>query len=299
MATSPAPLAATADLAAPRHLSGRPQEQRPPSPFIKWVGGKGRILAQLEPLLPAGVELMRHVEPFIGGGALFFRRAPKRALLCDVNDSLINTYIAIRDEVEGVIDGLEGLAAGHSKETYYEVRERYNQDEELSRPERAAMFIYLNKTCFNGLHRVNKKGHFNVPAGRYKNPKILDPDCLHRASRALSRAEIRHASFEGLVEAARPGDFVYFDPPYAPVSETANFTSYAKGGFGEDAQVLLRDLYKALDRRGCKLMLSNSDVPFIRDLYADFRLDIIAAPRAINCNARRRGKVNEVVVRNY
>ena len=163
----------------------------------------------------------------------------------------------------------------------------------------APMFVYLNKTCFNGLHRVNRKGEFNVPVGSYKNPRILDENGLRAASGALQHAQLRCASFEALLETAKPGDFVYFDPPYEPVSETASFTSYARDGFSRKHQRRLRDVYAALDRRGCKLMLSNSDVPFIRDLYRAFHIDTVAAPRAINCNGGKRGKVSEVVVRNY
>lgn len=275
------------------------RSSKPATPFVKWVGGKGRILPQLAPLLPAGVERMRHVEPFVGGGAMFFARAPKRALLCDVNSSLIGTYQAIRDDLDGIIAELEELSVGHCKERYYGVRTHYNTMSREPSTERAALFIYLNKTCFNGLHRVNRKGEFNVPMGRYKNPRILDMDGLIAANAALQRADLVHDGFEGLLRRARPGDFVYFDPPYEPVSNTASFTSYAKGGFGQDAQARLRDVYRELDRRGCKLMLSNSDVPFIRELYSDYSIDIVAAPRAVNCNAKKRGKVNEVVVRNY
>ena len=270
-----------------------------PSPFIKWVGGKGRILSQLRPMLPKGVGLMRHVEPFVGGGAMFFSRQPKRALLADVNQELINTYTCIRDDLDKVIRALGSLACKHDADSYYEVRERYNQSARLAPATRAAMFIYMNKTCFNGLHRVNRKGEFNVPVGRYKNPTILNEGTLRSASHSLKKVSIRCQGFEALVQTARPGDFVYFDPPYEPVSTTANFTSYATNGFGQEEQTNLRDVYKELDRRGCKLMLSNSDVPFIRELYKDFNIGIVAAPRAINCNAKRRGRVNEVVVRNY
>jgi DNA adenine methylase len=219
--------------------------------------------------------------------------------LTDINPALVGTYTAIRDDVKGVIDTLRRLASRHSKESYYEVRERYNQGRRISTAKRAAMFIYLNKTCFNGLHRVNRKGEFNVPVGSYKNPRILNEGGLRAASEALRSANLRCASFEALLQNAKPGDFVYFDPPYEPVSETASFTSYASDGFGRDDQTRLRDVYKELNRRGCKLMLSNSDVPFIRDLYGDFQVDTVAAPRAINCNASKRGKVSEVVVRNY
>jgi DNA adenine methylase len=221
---------------------------------------------------------MRHVEPFVGGGALFFSRRPRRALLTDINPALVSTYAAIRDDVAGVIEALRGLADRHSKESYYRVRERYNQRRRASTTKQAAMFIYLNKTCFNGLHRVNRKGEFNVPVGSYKNPRILN---------------------EALIENAKPGDFIYFDPPYEPVSQTSSFTSYARDGFSREDQTRLRDVYKALDRRGCKLMLSNSNVPFVRNLYSTFNIDTVAAPRAINCNAKKRGKVSEVVIRNY
>ena len=286
----------------PRAPGGTPRRDsgKKPAPFIKWVGGKARLMDQLAPLFPAAADRMRHVEPFIGGGAMFFARDPSRALIGDVNPDLIGTYRAIRDDVDGVIAALRPLAAaGHGKDTYYAVRERYNTGEGRGEPLRAAMFVYLNKTCFNGLHRVNKKGHFNVPVGRYKNPKILEEAGLRAASGALSKADIRHQGFEELLDQARPGDFVYFDPPYEPVSRTASFTSYAADGFSQDDQRRLRDVYRELDRRGCKLMLSNSDVPFIRELYADYQIDIIRAARAINSNASGRGKVNEVVVRNY
>ncbi|MEY4579284.1 MAG: hypothetical protein RL701_3987 [Pseudomonadota bacterium] len=269
------------------------------SPIVKWVGGKTRVLSQLVPLLPPGIELMRHVEPFVGGGALFFARRPTRALLCDKNAQLCATYEAVRDDVQGVIDCLQKLAVGHDAEHYYERRHRYNFAEKLTRNERAALFIYLNKTCFNGLHRVNSRGEFNVPAGRYQNPRILDETLLRAASIELARAEVRCESFEALLAHAKPGDFIYFDPPYEPVSRTSNFTAYSPDGFTREDQTRLRDVYAALDRRRCKLMLSNSDVPFIRDLYSQFHIDIVAAPRAINCDSTRRGLVSEVVVRNY
>ncbi len=275
------------------------QQPREAAPFVKWAGGKGRLLSQLRPLLPSGVEHMRHVEPFVGGGAMFFARRPRRAMLTDINPALVSTYAAIRNEVEDVIESLRRLASRHSKEGYYRVRERYNRDQRVCSAKRAAMFIYLNKTCFNGLHRVNRKGEFNVPAGSYKNPRILNEGALRAASAALAAADLECTSFESLLEHAKPGDFVYFDPPYEPVSQTASFTSYARDGFSRQDQSRLRDVYEALDRRGCKLMLSNSDVPFIRELYEDFHIDTVAAPRAINCNAKKRGKVSEVVVRNY
>ncbi len=284
---------------------GVEEETRAPSPFIKWVGGKGKLLTQLLPLLPSGVERMRHVEPFSGGAAMFFARRPERAVLRDFNHSLVDTYLSVRDDVDGVIAELELLQMSHAAGSYYGVRERYNLarrggTKSQPRNERAAMFIYLNKTCFNGLHRVNRRGEFNVPEGRYKNPRILDEAGLRAASRALASADIKQAGFEELLDYVRPGDFVYLDPPYEPVSETASFTAYAAGdGFSRADQTRLRDVVAELDRRGAKIMLSNSDVPFIRELYAKFRIDVVAAARAINCDARGRGLVSEVVVRNY
>jgi DNA adenine methylase len=269
------------------------------APFVKWAGGKGRLLSQLRPLLPPGVARMRHVEPFVGGGALFFSRRPDRALLTDINPTLVETYRAIREDVDLVVEALEELAERHCKERYYQVRAAYNCRAKLAAPKRAAMFIYLNKTCFNGLHRVNRKGEFNVPYGSYKNPRILNEDGLRGASKALRAAELRCTSFEALLEHAKPGDFIYFDPPYEPSSPTASFTSYSRDGFSREDQTRLSEVYRALDRRGCKLMLSNSDISFIRQLYRGFQVDTVAAPRAINCNAAKRGKVTEVVVRNY
>lgn len=269
---------------------------------MKWAGGKSRLLGQLLPLLPSGVALMRHVEPFVGGGALFFARMPERALLCDINPALIATYEAVRDHVAEVSERLERLALEHArspKSAFYRLRERYNRARNMSVAERGALFIYLNKTCFNGLHRVNQRGEFNVPLGRYENPRIANHEALLAAHRMLRHVELRCAGFESLLASARPGDFIYFDPPYEPVSDTANFTAYAQEGFGRKEQLQLRDVYKALDRRGCKLMLSNSDVPFIRDLYRDYRIDVVNARRAINRDASKRGPVSEVVVRNY
>lgn len=230
---------------------------------------------------------------------MFFARRPERALLCDSNAHLCATYEAVRDNVDMVIDCLRTLSEAHDEVRYYQLRESYNHGSNLPQSQRAALFIYLNKTCFNGLHRVNGRGEFNVPAGRYANPRILDENLLRAASRELARAELRCQSFEHLLSHARPGDFIYLDPPYAPISPTAGFTAYVRDGFTRDDQSRLRDVVAELDRRRCELMLSNSDVPFIRELYAKFRIDVVAAPRAINCNAARRGPITEIVVRNY
>ena len=283
----------------PRRTPSRPPAAVPASPFLKWAGGKGRLLPPLLPLLPPAVERRLHIEPFMGGAALFFHRRPKRAVLADLNRDLVETYLAVRDEPEALIEALRPLAAEHDQARYYERRQRYNEGRGLRRVERAALFVYLNKTCFNGLHRVNRKGEFNVPFGRYKNPRVLDAEGIRRASAALQGVDIRCEGFEQVLRYARPGDFVYFDPPYLPVSETANFTSYAREGFGPAEHERLRDVFAELDRRGCKVMLSNSDAPLVRALYRGYRIERVAAARAISCNGRGRGAVTELVVLNY
>lgn len=268
------------------------------APFVKWVGGKGRILDQLAPLLPRDVGERRHMEPFVGGGALFFGRDTRNAVLSDVNHALINAYETVRDDVEALIARLGSLASNTSEVAYYAHRDAFNAGTGSS-VERAALFIFLNKTCFNGLYRVNRRGEFNVPAGRYKHPRVLDADALRAASAALEGVQLCHGDFAEFCATARPGDFVYFDPPYVPLSATSSFTSYAQDGFSHEDQERLRDVFRALDRRGCKLMLSNSDAPAVHALYEGFRIDRVRAPRAINRDASKRGPVSEVVVRNY
>jgi DNA adenine methylase len=267
-----------------------------PAPIVKWVGGKTRILSQLLPLLPPAVELMRHVEPFVGGGAMFFSRRPERALLCDTNAQLCATYAAVRDDVDGVIERLRVLSRGHDEDRYYVLRHRYNHAKKLSDNERAALFIYLNKTCFNGLWRVNRSGDFNVPIGRYTDPPICVPETLHAASALLRRADLRCGDYREVVADARRGDFLYFDPPYDPLTPTASFTSYTASVFGADQQRELAETARGLVARGCQVMLSNSDTPFIRSLYKDFHVDRVKCSRAINSNAAKRGDVDEVII---
>jgi DNA adenine methylase len=272
------------------------------TPFLKWVGGKGGLLPQLYPLLPPDVQERRHVELFMGGAAFFFARRPRHAILADTNPRLTATFMAVRDSVEGVIANLEELARRHaedSKSAYYAARDRFNDMVRVPSADLAAHFIYLNKTCFNGLYRENRAGEFNTPIGSYKNPTICDHAALRRASNALAGVTISNAPFEVVAEHCGPRDFVYLDPPYDPISPTAAFTAYAAGGFGRDDQARLARVFRWLDDRGARVMLSNSDTPFIRELYADFRIDTIHARRAINSDADKRGPVPEVVVRNY
>ncbi|MCC7534781.1 MAG: DNA adenine methylase [Deltaproteobacteria bacterium] len=269
------------------------------APVLKWAGGKTRLLPFLLPMLPPGVEERRHVEPFAGGAAMLFARRPGRALLADVNGELVRTYEMVREAPYAVIAHLARLRGHHDASAYYAARERFNRVRAMPDEERAALFIYLNKTCFNGLHRVNRRGEFNVPMGRYASPRIFDEETVLGAAAALANTELRHSDFQEAVEYARPGDFVYLDPPYVPITATASFTNYACDGFTLKDQERLRDVVRALDRRGCRIMLSNSDAPEVWRLYDGFRIDVVRAPRLISCDASRRAPVNEVVVRNY
>jgi DNA adenine methylase len=262
-------------------------------PVLKWAGGKGRLLAQLEPLLPD--EIQRYHEPFFGGGALYFRIQPDEAFLSDLNDELVCVYSVVRDQTDALIEALHGHR--YEKNHYYRVRA--TDPDTLSYVERAARTIYLNRTCFNGLYRVNRRGHFNVPMGRYSNPEICQERRLRAASSVLATANIEERDYRKVLDAVETGDFVYFDPPYHPISKTANFTAYTSQSFTEDNQAELADVFAELDRKGVRCMLSNSDTPFIRGLFDAFRTDTVLAPRAISRKSSGRKAVNEVVVRNY
>jgi DNA adenine methylase len=265
------------------------------APVIKWVGGKTKLLPELLARMPARFD--RYYEPFVGGAALFFRVAPVDAVLADCNADLIGLYRAVATEVGAVIQRLERHRRDHDDRHYYAMREKWNKDHAAwPTADRAACFIYLNKTCFNGLWRVNRAGDFNVPIGRYTDPPICVPEALKAASTVLGRAELRHLDYREAVRDAGKGDFVYFDPPYDPVSTTANFTSYTAGAFGPDDQRALADTARMLVARGCHVMLSNSDTPFIRSIYKGFKIDRVKCARAINSNASKRGDVDEVIV---
>ncbi len=261
-------------------------------PFIKWVGGKTSLLPELLKHVPAKIK--RYHEPFVGGGALFFAVQPKRAVLCDANPELTHCYAQVRDDVAGVLDFL----ARHVYEQEHFTAVRALDPLNLEPAERAARFIYLNKTCFNGLWRVNKSGRFNVPIGRYKDPRFCDPTTLIRASNALKGVEIKNVIFEEALSMTAPGDFVYLDPPYDPISPTASFTSYTKEGFGWEAQERLAAACASLNRRGVRFLLSNSATPRIRELYKGFEQRLIHCARAVNSKADARGGVDEVLVFN-
>jgi DNA adenine methylase len=262
----------------------------PPRPFLKWAGGKGQLLSALRPYVPPGYR--RYFEPFLGGGALFFDRLPEKGVLSDVNAEIVGCYVAVRDQVDKLIRALK--VHRYEADHYYAVRD--TDPHSLAPIERAARTIFLNKTGFNGLYRVNRSGKFNVPFGRYARPLICDEDNLRACSKALAKVELVVADFEGAVARARLGDFVYFDPPYVPLSRTATFTAYAAGGFGLEQQQRLAALFARLAGRGVHVLLSNSDVPEIRTLYAAYRIETVKATRTINSKATRRGPVSEVLV---
>jgi DNA adenine methylase len=265
------------------------------TPVVKWVGGKTKLLSELLARVPD--DYRRYYEPFAGGAAMFFRLAPRRAVLADSNADLIALYSAIATDVTSVIRRLEQHRGAHSEGHYYAMRARWNEHHAAWPPaERAAAFIYLNKTCFNGLWRVNRAGDFNVPIGRYTDPPICVPEALRAAQAVLAQADLRHADYRSAVRDAKAGDFLYFDPPYDPVTPTASFTSYTAGAFAADEQRALAETARRLVARGCRVMLSNSDTPFIRSLYKGFTVEQVKCPRAINSNAAKRGDVDELII---
>ncbi|MEE2961800.1 MAG: DNA adenine methylase [Myxococcota bacterium] len=259
-------------------------------PFLKWAGGKTQILNEIFARFPE--QFNRYHEPFVGGGAAFFRLAPKRATISDVNSDLIGTYTSIRDNVDAVIQALK--AHRSEEEYYYQVRQLNVAN--LSSVEAAARIIFLNRTCFNGLYRVNRSGRFNVPFGKYANPTICNEANLRAVSSALQKVQLKNESVFEIGKRVKQGDLVYFDPPYQPVSKTASFTNYTQFGFGEEHQARLAKLFGRLANRGVHVVLSNSDTPLIRELYKDFKIDKIYARRAINSRADRRGPIGEVLV---
>ncbi|MEH2425685.1 MAG: DNA adenine methylase [Nostoc sp.] len=267
-----------------------------PRPFLKWAGGKSRLIQQYIPYFPKSYK--NYYEPFLGGGAVFFYLQPSAAILTDINDELINTYCCVRDNVEELISILKEHKNRHDKDYYYSVRNNSGGTD----IEKAARIIYLNKTCFNGLYRVNSQGKFNVPLGRYENPNICHENLLQVASMALSHAEIQQADFtEVLNHAASSDDFVFFDPPYDPINNTSYFTAYSPNSFSKKDQELLRDTCAELASRGVKVMVCNSDSEFIRKIYTDINFETyrIKAARSINSNIKNRGMISELLITSF
>ncbi|MGQ9611860.1 MAG: DNA adenine methylase [Chloroflexus sp.] len=271
-------------------------------PFLKWAGGKSQLLPELSQRIPT--RFGRYHEPFVGGGALFFYLwnnglLRHGAMLSDLNAELIDCYIAVRDEVEDLIELLHRLRPyATDRDFFYDIRSWDRQPDfaRRSRVERAARTIFLNRTCYNGLYRLNNKGQFNAPFGYYKNPQIVDSDNLREVSRALRNVDLRVADFAAVLDQAQAGDFVYFDPPYVPVSSTASFTGYTRRGFDESEQRRLALVFHHLAARNCFVMLSNSSTTLAHQLYANAcRVDVVLASRKINCNGSRRGLVEELI----
>lgn len=284
-------------------------------PFLKWAGGKTQLLAEIERRLPAELQdgqIDTYVEPFVGGGAVFFYIAQKcecieHFYLFDINEDLVNCYNAIKDDVDLLMEQLEILEQkflkkneSAQKEFYYRVRKEFNRDRS------SAKLIFLNKTCYNGLYRVNRKGEFNVPFGHYKKPRICDAKNLLNVSELLQKANVICGDFEESASNIDENSFVYFDPPYRPISRTASFTSYAKEEFDEKEQIRLARYCGRIDSEGAKFLLSNSDPKnedpnehFFEDEYKGFRIETVKASRVINCKASRRGLINELLIINY
>ena len=270
------------------------------APVVKWVGGKRQLLPQILPLIPK--RMTAYCEPFLGGGAVLFALQPKRALVNDLNQDLITVYRVIKENADALIEHLSRHE--NTPEYFYRIRD-LDRDKEayaaLSDVEKASRLLYLNKTCYNGLFRVNASGAFNSPYGHYRRPNIVNEQTIRGVSRYFNACDITFFSgdFASVLEQVPKGGFVYLDPPYDPVSDTASFTGYNRGGFGREEQVRLKECCDALTARGVKFLLSNSATPFIRELYGSYRVSIVQARRAVNSVASRRGAIEEVLVRNY
>lgn len=289
-------------------------------PFLKWAGGKSQLINTFDELLPQELKngaIDTYIEPFVGGGAMLFHILQKydikRAYINDINKELINCYRCLKANVSEVIYHLKFLEKDYLQSEdrtkyFYKVRNRYNEihlNGHLDY-EKCADFIFLNKTCFNGLYRVNKEGKFNVPHGKYKNPLICDENNLIMCSKILQKVEITFGNYEQVLNKANEKTFIYFDPPYRPLIENASFTSYDKSGFNDDDQIKLAKNYKLLNEKKCVLMLSNSDPKntnkednFFDNLYKEFYIKRVYAKRMINCQASKRGNITEIVVMNY
>ena len=270
------------------------------SPVVKWVGGKRQLLQDILKHIPD--RYSTYYEPFVGGGAVLFHLQPEKIVINDINEELMSVYNVICNNVEELIEDLKK----HKNESdyFYKIRELDRDREkyaQLNNIGRASRVIYLNKTCYNGLFRVNRQGEFNTPFGRYKNPNIVNEATLRAVNNYFNKAKVtlKCGDFEEAVKGIRKGSFVYFDPPYDPVSDSANFTGYDKGGFDKDEQMRLKKLCDKLNNRGVKFLLSNSSTEFILDLYKDYNITIVKAKRSINSKGDGRGDVNEVLVKNY
>lgn len=270
------------------------------APVLKWVGGKRQLIETFKPLLPK--RITSYCEPFVGGGALLFHLQPNRAYINDINTDLICVYKVIKDSVDALIEELKSYR--NESDFFYSVRD-WDRDRVkyryLSEVEKAARILYLNKTCYNGLYRVNNAGEFNSPFGNYRNPNIVNEPVLRAVSSYFNAAEVHFSSvdYAEVLAGVKKGTFVYLDPPYDPVSETSNFTGYSKGGFSKEDQIRLRESCDELNRRKINFMLSNSNTEFINEQYKGYNITVVQAKRAVNSIGSKRGDVKEIVVRNY
>jgi DNA adenine methylase len=268
-------------------------EVSPVKPFLKWAGGKTRLLRSLRGSLPQ--EFHRYLEPFVGGGAFFFHLAPSKAFLIDSNPELINCYEVVRWQPEELIDSVSRLKI--SEVDFYRIRAL--EPEKLSPVDRAARLIYLNKTCYNGLYRVNKQGRFNTPYGRHSRVTLVDPVNLSAASNLLKHAKLVCGDYQRILDVAERGDFVYLDPPYVPVGKYADFKRYTKDQFRESDHERLAEVFGELDARGCMVLLSNSSNRRTAKLYSGFVQRVVKMPRFVNCKGEGRGQVDELLISNY
>ncbi len=271
------------------------------APFLKWVGGKRQIIPEILKYLPKNLSNYTYYEPFIGGGALFFHLQPKKAIINDFNSELINVYQTIRDNLDELIEDLKK----HENTAEYFYRLRVIDREPLfhnqTNVQKASRVIYLNKTCYNGLYRVNSAGEFNSPFGRYKNPNIVNEPTLRAVSKYLksNEIEILHGDYTKALTNIKTNSFVYLDPPYHPISETSNFTGYIQGGWGKNDQIRLKNICDELDNKNIKFLLSNSSADFIGELYSGYKIIRIKASRSINSDGEKRGQIDEFLIKNY
>ena len=270
------------------------------SPVLKWVGGKRQLLMQITPMIDKKCSI--YVEPFIGGGAVLFHMQPRKAIINDYNEELINVYKVVRDNLEELLELLKVHEEKNSSDYYYEIRalDRETVFKTMSTVEKAARIIYLNKTCYNGLYRVNSSGQFNSPYGRYKNPNIVNEPVLRAVSKYFNANDIKihHGDYKAVLKNLDKHAFVYFDPPYMPISSSSSFTGYTEGGFNYSCQAELKQECDKLTRQGIRFVQSNSDCEEIRELYRDYQIKIVKAKRAINSVAKKRGEINEVLIYN-
>ena len=272
------------------------------SPILKWVGGKRQLLKDIKELIPK--HITTYVEPFVGGGAVLFDLQPDNAIINDYNEELINVYRVVKEEPAKLLNFLEEHHKLNSEDYFYKIRALDRNDNyiDMGYIEKAARIIYLNKTCYNGLFRVNQAGQFNTPYGKYKNPNIINRPTILAMSKyfnEMKSLKIGSGDYANTLKGLRKGTFVYFDPPYLPISSASSFTGYTDQGFGYEEQERLKKECDKLNKIGIKFMLSNSDHPLVRELYKEYNIITVKANRSINSNANKRGEINEVLVINY